>query len=138
VHARRTVSSVLGCAFLAIGLTVSLTGCGLMDELTAAEPTSAENAPAASPTPKPTTSPFPIIDGGAQDMANGTATTNPDGTVTYIVADGDVGGVICDRFGLAWAQLQYEDLRGGINCYAFVYPGDVLNLSSARNGIEPT
>lgn len=124
-------------ALVAVLVAISSAGCGLVAELSEDESTTVETPVSPSPTPKPTKTIEPIVDSGARYGANGAATPNDDGSVTYVVADGDVGGVVCDRFGLSWSQLQYEDGRGGINCYAFLYPDDVLNLSSARNGVEP-
>jgi hypothetical protein len=108
-----------------------LTGCSSADSVDVVEP---EPTQSTVSTPAPSATPEPIVDGGARDMANGAASVNSDGSVAYVVAEGDVGGIICERFGISGQQLQYEDLRGGINCYAYLYPGDVLNLSTAREG----
>jgi hypothetical protein len=71
------------------------------------------------------------VDGGAREMANGTAVENADGSLTYTVVEGDVGGVICDRFGLSGQQLQNDD-GNGTTCYVMIDVGDTLNLSKER------
>ena len=113
-----------------------LSGCTFAGSSGAAEPTSVRSTSTSTPS-TPTPAPPPIVDSGPTTMANGTAEALADGTVRYVVAEGDVGGVICDRFGLSWLQLQYEDERGGVTCFTSVFPGDVLNLSSARDGVVP-
>jgi hypothetical protein len=47
------------------------------------------------------------------------------------VVEGDVGGVICDRFGLSGQQLQNDD-GNGTTCYVMIDVGDTLNLSKER------
>jgi hypothetical protein len=118
--------AILGAAVL----LVSLTGCfGTTDSSPGPTPTVVADSP--SPTPSPT--PEPIVDGGARDMARGTATANIDGSLTYTVVAGDVGGVICDRFGLSGQQLQNDD-GNGTTCYVVIEVGDTLNLSKERPG----
>jgi hypothetical protein len=126
-------------SFCAAALFLSaLTSCAMMNGIQG-EPTHSRQAVSASPTPMPTeeVTPTPIIDSGPREMATGSATPNSDGSLTYVVADGDVGGVICDRFGLSWQQMQFVDGRKGDTCFASVYPGEVVNLSSARDGEVP-
>lgn len=64
-------------------------------------------------------------------MATGVFEQHPDGFWTYIVADGDVGGVICDRLGRRWWQLETLDRQGGFDCYSMVYQGQVLVPTTA-------
>jgi hypothetical protein len=116
-------------------LLLLLAGCAPTTD--GAEYTPAPTRSTTAPTPLPSATPPPIVDGGPMAMANGTAEPLPDGTVRYVVVEGDVGGVICDRFGLSWQQLQFEDGRGGDTCYSNVFPGEVVNLSSARDGVVP-
>jgi hypothetical protein len=122
--------------FIATGLLLLvLAGCASPRD--DAEPAPAPTRPATAPTSEPTATPPPIVDSGHITMANGTAEPLPDGSVRYVVVEGDVGGVICDRFGLSWQQLQFEDGRGGDTCFSMVYPGEVVNLSSARDDVVP-
>jgi hypothetical protein len=114
----------------------ALTGCTLPYEGSQGPAQSLGEA-TSMPTPMPTAAPDPILDSGPREMATGTVTSNDDGSLTYIVAEGDVGEVICDRFGLSWQQLQFADERGGATCFSSVMPGDTLNLSSDRNGQIP-
>lgn len=86
-----------------------------------------------TPTPAPTVE--PIVDSGAIEHATGVGEYLPDGTVRYVVQDGDITGVICDRFGLNGNQLVYEDGTLGKNCYSMIFPGDVVVLSSALSAI---
>jgi hypothetical protein len=116
---------------LASTLLLVLVGCTSTNDATVVEPAPTQSTVSTS---EPSPTPEPIVDGGPRDMANGTASPNADGTMAYVVAEGDVAGVICDRFGLSGQQLQFEDSRGGASCYVTLSPGDALNLSTERSG----
>jgi hypothetical protein len=116
---------------LASAVLLLLAGCTSTTETPVVEPAPTQSNVS---TPEPSATPEPIVDGGPREMANGTASLNADGTVAYVVAEGDVAGVICDRFGVSGQQLQFEDSRGGASCYVTLSPGDALNLSTERRG----
>jgi hypothetical protein len=126
-----TVTTFSQRIILASAVLLLLAGCTSTTDTTVVEPAPTQ---ADVSTPEPSATPEPIVDGGPREMANGTAAPNADGTVAYVVAEGDVAGVICDRFGLSGQQLQFEDSRGGASCYVTLSPGDALNLSTERRG----
>ena len=120
---RPTSSGLLrfGGAALVIGL--ALTGCTFADEPVAAAPTAtAETAPAPTPTPTPD----PIVDTGPAEGAMGPVETDAEGTIRYTTVEGDVGGLICDRFGRAYWQLERLDGAGGFDCNTIIGVGIVV------------
>jgi hypothetical protein len=91
----------------------------LPDEQSGSEPEQATPAPLPEGAPD---SP-PIVDSGARPQASGTVEIHPEGFLVYTVAEGDVGGVICDRLGRKWWQLETIDRQSGFDCLSMVYGG---------------
>lgn len=88
-------------------------------------------SPSPTRTPAPTEGPLefvgaPIVDSGPREMAMGLAELQSDGTWHYTVVEGDVGGVICDRFGRQYWQVETLGNWRGFSCMATVYPGLVV------------
>ena len=55
----------------------------------------------------------------------GPVETDADGTIRYTTVDGDVGGLICDRFGRAYWQLEREDGTNS-SCFTIIGAGVVV------------
>lgn len=75
-----------------------------------------------------------FVDSGPTELATGEATELPDGALRYVVQSGDVGAVICERFGRAYWQGFLADpsgnpVNGAIGCQLFSYPGDIMILT---------
>ncbi|WP_167043856.1 MULTISPECIES: hypothetical protein [unclassified Salinibacterium] len=69
-------------------------------------------------------------DGGPREFANGTPTNNENGTpVAYVVAPGDVGAIVAERFcvNLAYLSTLNSVRRSGV---WNLHPGDTLNLDA--------
>ena len=113
-----------------VGLGVS--GCVGTSEPTATGTSSALPSTTSAPTAaaeagaEAEVTPGPITDLGARDGANGSTETTGDGTIRYTVAEGDVTGIVCDRFERRWWQLERPGTDGPFDCNAPSYPGDVL------------
>ena len=56
----------------------------------------------------------------------GASEQNENGTWRYTVVEGDVGGIICDRFGREYWQLAKPKGHKSFNCYSMIYVGDLL------------
>ena len=70
--------------------------------------------------------PDDISDSGPREGASGEAKQDENGYWYYKVVSGDVGGIICDRFGRKWWQLETSDRQAGFDCYTMVYPGQIV------------
>jgi hypothetical protein len=120
-------------------LVTVLTGCSLLgpERGGSPAPTSTTDASSATPTATPTPSPVPtdqFVDSGPTDFATGDATELPDGALRYIVQPGDVGNVICERFGREYWQGYLADadgnpVNGALGCMIVSFPGDVMILT---------
>ena len=109
-------------------LTAALTGCTpTFEPVPSAQPHSASDVPTSAPATEP-----PIIDSGPTDGAMGDAAQLPDGTWRYTAVEGDVGGLICDRFDRAWWQMEYPDAGQGLNCNTMINPGTEVILNNAE------
>lgn len=110
----------------ALAATLFLTACGTPStpEPSPDETATTEAGPTSSPTPKPT--PEPIVDSGPVEGAMGTTETDADGVLRYTAVEGDVGGIICERFGRAYWQLESGLTSGGFSCNSVIYVGEVL------------
>ncbi len=104
----------------------TLSACALMPALPVKQSFSTADVPAV-----PSASPEPIADLGPRPMANGAATRDPSGAWLYTVVEGDVAGVICDRFGREWWQLETLDRQDGFDCYSTIHPGQTLVTTTA-------
>jgi hypothetical protein len=91
----------------------------LPDEQSESQPE--QTAPAPLPELEPDAS--PIVDRGPRPEANGSVEMHADGFLVYTVAEGDVGGLICDRLGRKWWQLETLDRQSGFDCLSMVYGG---------------
>ncbi|MBB5643263.1 hypothetical protein [Cryobacterium roopkundense] len=96
-----------------------------------APPTPTPSAPITTSEPTPS-EPLPIVDSGALEGAMGTAETDEEGVMRYTVVEGDVGGIVCDRFGRAWWQLDNERNSGGFDCHSMINIGDVVTLTNDK------
>jgi hypothetical protein len=111
--------------FAVVVVIASVSGCAFGAPTPQPVPTTSVSTATPSPT---ATAPAAVIDGGPREMATGVGEPQPDGSVLYTVEPGDVGGIICERFGLDIKELQQEDGRGGMSCYTALMPGDLLRL----------
>jgi len=112
-------------------LPMVLLVCVVLAGCTGVGPTPGLSPPS---TPTPTASPSPrtaaVVDGGARPMAEGKAAPQPDGSVQYTVAEGDVSGVVCERFGLTRTELRGIDAsKSGYRCGVMIFVDEVLLLS---------
>jgi len=98
-------------------------GCGALSSLA---PTEASPADSTTPTHTPTPTLQPIIDTGPIEGAMGPVETDADGVLRYIVVEGDVGGLVCERFGRAYWQLDSNLTSGGFSCNSVIYLGEIL------------
>ncbi|TFD89902.1 hypothetical protein [Cryobacterium serini] len=115
----------------ALAATLALTACG---PSSTPEPSPAE---AATTQAGPTTStpvPEPIVDSGPIQGAMGTTETNVSGILRYTVVEGDVGGLVCQRFGRAYWQLESDLTSGGFSCNSVIYLGEIL---TPTNDVRP-
>jgi hypothetical protein len=126
-------SSRTGLLALSASAVFVLAGCSVLDDADIG-PSNTLPSSAAPVTPPP--APTPIVDSGSTPGAAGSAELNDDGTLTYTVVEGDITGVVCDRFGISGMQLDFEDGRGGATCYVNIDPGELLNLDSSKDGFE--
>jgi hypothetical protein len=89
-------------------------------------------APTQTPTPT-VTEPGPIVDSGPREGASGVATLLPDGNIRYVMQAGDVGGVVCDRFGRESYQgfIANDENQpiAAIGCQFFSFEGDIMVLT---------
>ncbi|TFD47882.1 hypothetical protein E3T55_15155 [Cryobacterium frigoriphilum] len=114
---------------LAIIAGILLTGCTFADEPAVSSPSATvEPTPTPEPTPEPTLEPTPdpIVDTGPAEGAMGPVETDAEGNIRYTTVDGDVGGLICDRFGRAYWQLERLDGAGGFDCHTIIGVGVVV------------
>lgn len=126
-------------AIVAAALVTVLAGCTLAspERGDSPAPTSTTDASSATPTATPTPSPVPtdqFVDSGPTEFATGDATELPDGALRYIVQPGDVGNVICERFGRDYWQGYLADadgkpVNGALGCMIVSFPGDVMILT---------
>ena len=126
-------------AIVAAALVTVLAGCTLLgpERGGSPAPTSTTDASSATPTATPTPSPVPtdqFVDSGPTEFATGDATELPDGALRYIVQPGDVGNVICERFGREYWQGYLADadgnpVNGALGCMIVSFPGDVMILT---------
>lgn len=115
-----TLVAVLAAALI-------LTACTTQS---APEPGPTEAGPTASHSPIPD----PIIDSGPVDGARGTTETDADGVLRYTVVEGDVGGIVCDRFDRAYWQLETNLDKGGFSCNGMISIGEIL---TPTNDVRP-
>ncbi|WP_460947417.1 hypothetical protein [Okibacterium endophyticum] len=60
-----------------------------------------------------------------------------EGRILYTVVEGDVGGLICDRFGRMWWQLERANGdNDGFDCYTVIDIGEVV--VPTNNPDDPT
>lgn len=111
----------LNVAGVALAGALLLTSCTFATD---APPVSPSVSPTAEPTPTPT--PDPIVDTGPAEGAMGGTETDAEGTIRYTTVEGDVGGLICDRFGRAYWQLDRENNNAGFNCHTILGVGVVV------------
>ena len=125
---------------VAATLVAVLAGCTLLGPERGGSPSptsTTTDASSATPTATPTPSPVPtnqFIDSGPTEFATGDATELPDGALRYIVQPGDVGNVICERFGREYWQGYLADadgnpVNGALGCMVVSFPGDVMILT---------
>lgn len=127
-------------AIVAAALVTVLAGCTLLSPERGGSPSptsTTTDASSATPTATPTPSPVPtdqFVDSGTTEFATGDATELPDGALRYIVQPGDVGNVICERFGREYWQGYLADadgkpVNGALGCMIVSFPGDVMILT---------
>lgn len=134
------------CVVLGVAV-VFLTGCAALGMSTnnASSATPSEDA-VTEPTPTQTFKPFStIVDSGPREGANGEALQDAEGNWYYRVVSGDVGGIICDRFGRSWWQLETIDRQNGFDCHTMIYVGQIVipttysqELIERTGGLPPT
>ena len=111
---------------------LSVAGVALIGALLLAGCTFSTNAPPAMPSASPMTVPIPtptpdsIVDTGPAEGAMGKTETDAEGTIRYTTVAGDVGGLICDRFGRAYWQLDREENNAGFDCHTILGVGVVV------------
>lgn len=108
-----------------LSATLFLTAC---DALSALAPT--VESPTESPNPTHTPTLQPIIDTGPVEGAMGPVETDADGVLRYTAVEGDVGGLVCERFGRAYWQLDSNLTSGGFSCNSVIYLGEILTPTS--------
>ncbi|WP_104089905.1 hypothetical protein [Cryobacterium sp. N19] len=110
----------------ALAATLLLTAC-------AAEATPELAPTEIAPTHSPAPTPDPIVDIGAMKGAMGTVETDADGVLRYTAVEGDVGGLVCERFGRAYWQLESNLTSGGFSCNSVIYVGEILTPTNDKN-----
>ena len=105
----------------ALAAILLLTSCG-----TPTPPAPPEESPASSSTPTPSPKADPIVDSGPIEGAMGPVETDADGVLRYTAVEGDVGGLVCERFGRAYWQLESNLTSGGFSCNSVIYLGEIL------------